>query len=265
MDRYRIVSGPKQLKNSNELIEKRRLIRPLLSPSDPADALASYYALWHDPRRTQLTVHMDAQGRADGFIVICQTGADLFRPLITLRAPSDSALGELAGSALVPHRAYQILFPVDYAPAVRQYLELSQESLDRVYRLDAARFQPIVNVLVQRVAGPDGSPRFQIESQGQVVAMSGTNWRSPAFAEVFVYVHPAGRGRGWGTSVVSACTASLLEERLQPVYIVEQGNEASVRIAEELGYVDTGARQVAGECRLRDPHDQPLGTASVPG
>ena len=37
----------------NELNEKRRLIRPLLAPGDPADALASYYALWHDPRRTR--------------------------------------------------------------------------------------------------------------------------------------------------------------------------------------------------------------------
>lgn len=83
------------------------------------------------------------------------------------------------------------------------------------------------------------------------MAMSGTNWRSPNFAEVFVYVHPRGRGRGWGRSVVSACTSALLEERLRPVYIVDEENEASIHIAEGLGYVDTGIREVSGEGRLR--------------
>ena len=88
-------------------------------------------------------------------------------------------------------------------------------------------------------------------SQGQIVAMSGTNWRSPEFAEVFVYVHPQGRGRGWGRSVVSACTALLLEERLRPLYIVDEGNDSSIRIAEALGYIDTGLREFVGEGQLK--------------
>jgi predicted GNAT family acetyltransferase len=82
------------------------------------------------------------------------------------------------------------------------------------------------------------------------VALSGTNWRSPAFAEVFVHVHPQGRDRGWGKSVVSACTAALLEDRVRPLYIVDQNNEASIAIAEGLGYVDTGVREFSGEGQL---------------
>ena len=62
-----------------EVNEKRRAIRHLLSPTDPADALGSYYALWHDPRRTRLTLHYSASEHADGFLAVCQTGADLFR------------------------------------------------------------------------------------------------------------------------------------------------------------------------------------------
>jgi predicted GNAT family acetyltransferase len=89
------------------------------------------------------------------------------------------------------------------------------------------------------------------------MAMSGTNWRSPAFAEVFVYVPPRGRGRGWGRSVVSACTAALLEERLRPLYTVEEGNEASAHIAQGLGYVDTGQREFVGEGRLKEGAGQP--------
>jgi predicted GNAT family acetyltransferase len=109
----------------------------------------------------------------------------------------------------------------------------------------------VVNVLVRRASSADGSERFQIESQGQLVAMAGTNWKSPKFAEVFVYVHPKGRGRGWGRSVVSACTTYLLEERLRPLYMVREGNQASVGLAEGLGYVDTGARELSGECQLK--------------
>lgn len=235
----------------NELNEKRRALRPLLSAHDPADALASYYALWHDPKRTQLAISLDAQGRADGFVVTCQTGADLFRPLVTLRAPDADAVGRLLREALVPNRAYQVIAPVTLASAVREHLDSQQSRLLSIYRLDPVRFQPIVNVLVQQVSGADGTPRFQIESQGQVVATSGTNWRSPTFAEVFVYVHPTGRHRGWGKSVVSACTASLREARLAPLYLAEKENEISVRIAEGLGYVDTGRREFVAEGRLK--------------
>jgi GNAT superfamily N-acetyltransferase len=234
-----------------ELNEKRRAIRPLLSPTDPAEAMTSYYALWHDPRRTQLTLHYDSHGRADGFVVVSQTGADLFRPLVTLHAPNESTTGYLLREALVPNRPYQVIVPVALASGVREQMEISRSTLNRVYLLDPTRFQPVINVLVQRIDNPEGNPRFQIESRGQLAAMSGTNWRSPSFAEVFVYVHPMGRGRGWGKSVVSACTTALLEERLRPLYVVEEGNDASMHIAQDLGYVDTGLRTFAGEGYLR--------------
>ena len=239
------------LQRIDEVNQQRRAIRHLLSPHDPADALTSYYALWHDPRRTQLTLHHNAKGRVDGFLTLSQTGADLFRPLVTLRAPNQSSVSTLVRSALVSERSYLMVVPVTLAPAVRQHLDVARSTLNHIYRLDPARFQPIVNVLVQQVSAADGTSRFQIESQGQVVAMSGTNWRSPTFAEVFVYVQPKGRGRGWGKSVVSACTAALLEDRLLPLYMMEESNESSVRIAEGLGYVDTGAREFAGEGQLK--------------
>lgn len=242
-----------ELRDLNLLNEKRRAIRPLLSPTDPGDAITSYYALWHDPRRTQLTVHYDGQGHADAFVVVSQTGADLFRPLITLRVPDEAVAAELLTAALAPNRTYQVITPARSAMLLHEVLNFSQSTLHRIYRLDPSRFQPVVNVLVQTVRNADGTPRFQIESGGQVVAMSGTNWRSPTFAEVFVYVHPAGRGRGWGTSVVSACTAALLEARVRPLYLVEEANEASIRIAEALGYEDTGSREFVAECQLKHP------------
>jgi hypothetical protein len=115
-----------ELKELQELNEKRRAIRPLLSPNDPADALASYYALWHDPRRTQLTLHQDAQGGVVGFIAVCQTGADLFRPLVTMRTRDEAAVPHLLQAALVPDRPYQIIVPVILASAVEPHLDLSR-------------------------------------------------------------------------------------------------------------------------------------------
>jgi hypothetical protein len=240
-----------QRKESDALAEKRRAIRSLLVSTDPADALTSYYALWHDPRRTQLTLHHDSSGRVDGFVAVCQTGFDLFRPLVTLRASEGSVVGEMLHTALVAGRPYQVVVPMMLASPVREQMDIATSKLTRTYSLDPSRFQPIINVLVQRADGPDGSMRFQIESQGQVVAMAGTNWRSPTFAEVFVYVHPRGRGRGWGRSVVSSCTAALLEERLRPLYLVEDEKEASIRIAEALGYADTSHTEFIGEGLLR--------------
>jgi L-amino acid N-acyltransferase YncA len=240
-----------ELKELDELNERRREIRPLLSPVEPLEAVISYYALWHDPRRTELFIHRDSRHCVDGFLTVSQTGVDLFRPLVTLFAQDSRAVGELLHNALTPERPYRLVVPLDLASEVREHLEFSRSSTNRIYRLDPSRFQAVVNVLVQRAVSADGSARYQIESQGQLVAMSGTNWRSPAFAEVFVYVHPKGRGRGWGKSVVSACTAGLLEERLRPLYMVREGNQASITLAEGLGYVDTGARELAGECQLK--------------
>ena len=234
-----------------QLNHKRRAIRLLLSSSEPADALASYYALWHDPHRTYLHVHYSAAHKADGFITVSQTGADLFRPLVTLRASSRAVAAELLHAALTPQRPYHIIVPLKLASVIRDHLVLQESALNHIYTLDAMRYQPVINVLVQRVTSPEGGVRFQIESQGRIAALSGTNWRSPSFGEVFVYVHPDSRGRGWGKSVVSACTTALLEERVRPLYIVEEGNEASIHIAQSLGYIDTGLREFAAEGQLR--------------
>ena len=60
--------------------QTRTLVAGLLS-TQPADALASYFALEHDSRRTRLFVRNDARGRATAFVAVCQTGIDLFAPL----------------------------------------------------------------------------------------------------------------------------------------------------------------------------------------
>ncbi len=225
------------------LTEQRRAIRLLLSPTDPADALTAHYALYHDARRTHLTLHRTETGEVDGFLAECVTGFDLFRPLIVTRAHSETILPWLLDQSLRPGRAYYFVVPLSFASALGRHLDIWQPITVHIYRLHVPRFVPIINVLVVQNAEANNAPRFEIRAGDQVMAAAGINWRSPHFAEVYVRTEPEARRRGWGQSVLSACTAALLQEGLTPLYMVEKDNLASIRLAESLGYRDTGARQ----------------------
>jgi GNAT superfamily N-acetyltransferase len=224
----------------------RQLIAPLLRRRDPADALAVYYALHHSELRTKLTVHRDKRGAADGFVAVCQTGYDLFQPLAVMRAQTIEIAAWLLRAALAPTRLYNIVFPPVLGPAIVAHLDARAAAVHIILEARRADFQPVLNVLVTSSRGPDGGTRFAIRAaDGAVVAESGANWRTSEFAEVFVRVEPAARGRGLGRSVVSACTAHLLESALRPLYIVDENNAESAAIAQSLGYADTGARESA--------------------
>lgn len=238
-----------------DLDVQRAALRRLLAPSDSEDALTAYYALYHDPRRTQLTLHRTPSGDAAGFVAVCQTGRDLFRPLVVIRAPNDDAVGDLLRRALIPRRPYYLIAPLDLAKALELFLEVTEPTVNRIYRVDSARFHRAqtaeINVLLQETRGPDGQPRWEIRSGDKVVAAAGTNWRSPFCAEVYVYTEPEFQRRGWGRAVIRAATAGLLREGLLPLYMVEEANVASILLAEAAGYTDTGRREVAGEAYLR--------------
>jgi predicted GNAT family acetyltransferase len=99
---------------------------------------------------------------------------------------------------------------------------------------------------VQPARAPDGSPRFVIRSRGEIASEAGVNWRSPHFAELFVRTEPWARGRGWGKAVVASCAMTLIESGVQPLYMVDKANTASRRLAEAVGFVDTGSHEFAG-------------------
>lgn len=234
-------------------LESLRLkVRPLLHFAAPGDALYVYYAFYHDPRRTRLHVHEDVNGHADGFIAVCQTGQRLFQPTVVLRTPSAEVAVELLRQALVLGRPYYLITTPDLWDAVVEVVDIEQPETNHIYRLDLVRFQPFINVLVVAEQGLGGLPRFVIRSQGEIVAEAGLNWASPHFAEVFVRTTPAAQGRGWGRAVLTACTTWVVRSARQPLYIVNEANGPSLALAERVGYVDSGAREFAGEgvCRL---------------
>lgn len=225
------------------------MLQPLLNDRSPADALAAYYAFYHAPERTELFAHHPAEGaRADGFLVRARTGLDLFRPLVTFRADSAATAQALFQDGLPPRRPVYLVAPESLGDWAAKYLTLTDMELHRIYRFDPDRYKPEINVLLVSSQGPDGMPRFEIRSAGNTAgAVAGVNWQSDRFAEVYVHTEPAVRGRGWGKTVVSALARQLLQTGRAPLYVVAQANEYSIRLAEAVGFIDTGYRELVAQ------------------
>ncbi len=226
----------------------RASLRHLVDEQSPGDALAAYYALHHPAHRAELFVHTEgALERADGFLVRAQTGMDLFRPLVTFRAQSEMAARALFQTGLPAGRPTYLTIPAALAGWANKYLVVTDAELHHIYQLDPRRFQPVINVLAVTSTGADGTSRCEIRSGESVGAAAGVNWQSPRFAEVFVYTDPAARGRGWGRSVVASVVESLLKAGRRPLYVVAESNAASIRLAEAVGFLDTGLREFVGQ------------------
>ena len=238
--------------SSPPLSAQRDLVRPLLDERSPADALAVYYALYHDSARSAVFSHFDPArpDRSDGFLVRAQTGQDLFRPLITFRARSSDAALDLLRRGLYPGRPFYVTVPMDLAGYVNQCLTVAGPATYRIYRLDREAYDPIVNIFVTSERGQDGWPRYEIRQADRVLASAGVNWRSPRFAELYVYVDGTVRGRGYGKSVVNRAAGDLLQAGVTPLYVVAEDNTASIRTAQAAGFVDTGLREYVCEAAL---------------
>jgi hypothetical protein len=230
---------------------ERLKIRSLISLSAPADALYAYYAFYHDPKRTELTVHEDAEGRGDGFVAVCQTGQRLFQPTVALRTPKPGVAVELLRKALTPGRPYYLITTLDLQEAATEVVEMAEVEINRVYEIDLSRFQYEVNVLVVAEEGIEDRPRFLIRAQGETVAEAGVTWLSTHFAEVYVHATPPARERGFGQSVLAACTRWVIRSGRHPLAIVDAQDDATTALVEAVGYADTGARELAGDVICR--------------
>lgn len=228
------------------LSQQRTSIQSLVDTTSPADASTAYYALYHDQSRSNLFIHTDAQHKAIGFVGRFQTGLDLFRPVICMRCWQAEVAADLLADALIVGRPYILFSNLNQLPFVGGSLQITNERILSIYALDPARFKPIINVMVVQKTAPDGTPRAEINSNG-LKAAAGVNWQSPGFAEIYVHTEGEARQRGWGTSVVAACTERILRSGRVPIYLVEPNNEPSVKLASSLGYIDTGARQVLAD------------------
>ena len=251
----------------SELQAQRRAIRHLLKENDAIDAMAAYYAFYHPAEKTTLIVapegiEANSAAHADGYVALSRTGIDLFRPLVTMRLPIDRDPGaaeesaDLLERALAPGQPVILNIPVRYRPLIDALFDVQSEEPLRLYALEPAHFEPIVNVLVVRSTGPGGLPRFSIRSNQnggeEVVASASLNWQSPHYAEIAVSTRPQYRRQGWGRSGVAALSGYLIENGRAPLYVVSEENSASAHLAESVGFTDTGAREYLLQASLKE-------------
>ncbi len=226
--------------------DQRQIIRHLLDDSSVTDAPTAYYALYHEPARSSLVTRVNPDGQPAGFVGRFQTGHDLFRPLVTLHCRTPETAADLMADLLTPGRPYLLFANLNQLAHLGGSFQIAVQRFLHIYYLDSTHFQPKVNVMVVEKTIPDGLPRFEIRSGG-LQATAGVNWLSPGFAEIYVHTEPLARQRGWGRSVVAACAEHILRNGRLPLYLVETDNEASIQLAQSLGFVDSGARQVYAE------------------
>lgn len=249
-----------------DLKARRLAIRHLLRESNAADAMAAYYAFHHPDEKTTLVVspedvEANPIAHADGYVVLSRTGMDLFRPLVTMRLPIDrdpsatQASADLIGRALAPGQPVILSIPIRYRPLIDALFDIQSEERLRLFTLDPARFEPVINVLVIRSDGPSGLPRFTIRSsqtgEEEVVASASLNWQSPSFAEIAVNTRLQYRRQGWGRSVVAALSGYLIDSGRIPIYVVSDENNASAQLAESIGFADTGEREYLLQATLK--------------
>lgn len=235
-----------------EAYTQLRIDAAQLLTNNPVDALTSYFALEHDPKRVKLFLRTAVSGRSLAFVAVCQTGLDLFRPLVVMRGDDSSALRDALKEAIAPGRQYLLNAPPSLQPDITALCSLSGESINAIYTLAAADHKPVVNIMVQTSSTPDGMLRASVPARdGGNAAEAGTSWISSRYGEVFVQVAEAVRRRGLGKSVVSAVCTPLLQRNRTPLYITRTDNIASRRLAERLGFYDTGAFELSGALTLR--------------
>lgn len=237
------------------LTQQRRAIYHLLDETNPADGMAAYFVFHHPDNRTILRPYPYAAIRAQGYVALSRTGMDLFRPFVTLRLP----IHDMQTSTNIIYEAIDVgtavilNAPARYGPLLHALFEIHSEEQLSLFRLRPSHFTPIINVLVTQDTAPNGLPRFLIRDRdNDVVGASATlNWQSPKYAEIGVTTQPGYRRRGWGRSVVSSMANYLLENGRTPLYVVAQNNEASIQLAESVGFTDSGIREIMIQAVLK--------------
>jgi hypothetical protein len=241
------------------LSASRQAIRHLLNERSPLDGIASYFAFHHPEDRTQIVLY-PADGRVTtGYVAISRTGMDLFRPFVTLRLPPDDINGgvELIYSSLPPGTAVIINALPGDAPLLQALFDIQSEETIQVLDLNESQFEPIINVLVTETASNNAYPRFVIRSTStgsdEIAASAGINWQTDYFAEISVNTNPRHRRQGFGRSVVAAAVNYVLANGRTPLYAVTDNNQASLQLAQSIGFSDKGFRHTILQGSLKSP------------
>lgn len=194
------------------------------------------YALEHDARRVRLFVE-PAAGPPRAFAAVCQTGLDLFRPLIVMRGEGESvATGP--GPGVGPGRPYLFSAPMAARDDILAVATVGSAQAHAVFVLEAGALTPVMNVLTIVSRTPDGQIRAVIRGRdGDAVAEAGTSWLGKGYAEVYVRVREGARGRGLGNlGPVSAVCVEAQALGRAPIFVTAQDNASAQSLARRLGF-----------------------------
>jgi len=237
---------------SIELIprEERQKLRNLVDIHSTSDAMAAYYGLEHPDERVSIFGYYPNGKVLSGFMAIASTGLDLFKPLLIPFTATDEAIRTLIAGALDPGRPYLIYLPIEQSESLLDIADVEPIAVLNLLRLDSKRFQPVINVLVQKSEGMGGSPRFEIQSRGEGHAASGINWMSSQSAEIYVESDSSGYRRGFTKSVLAALIQDLLKERVRILFRVADDDYSAFEDAFDLGFSPTNVRTLFAHIRL---------------
>jgi hypothetical protein len=227
--------------------EDRALLEPLLNQRSASDAIITYYALKHPARKVNLFAALGSGGVPTSFLVMAQTGMDLFRPLVIPFVASSEALNQLMDIAIAPDRPFILQMPLEQKDWLDSSFELSHTRTAELLRLDPGVFEPILNVLVLEVNTPDDYSRYEIRSTSGAHAASGVNWVGDEFAEVYVEFDKEAIERKFAVSVLSAMSNKLLEQKHIPLFLREDEGGVTYHSLESVGFRSTGFRLIMAD------------------
>lgn len=227
--------------------DKRESISRLIDLRSVADAMPAYYALEHPSDRTEILGYYASPETLSGFLIVAQTGFDLFRPIIVPFVANAEALSGLLDNALKPNRSYLMYIPVDQQEYLGDRFRHTPLQVTNLLRLDSRAFTPILNVMVMRSETGSGLPRFEIRSSVQGFAAAGINWMSSSAAEMYVEADESGRRRGFTKSVLAALIEHLLNKNRTVLFRVADDDYDSFEDAFDLGFKPTGIRSLLTE------------------
>jgi len=230
--------------------EERGKLQNLVDIRSTSDAMAAYYGLEHPSERVSIYGYYPNGQVLSGFMTVASTGLDLFRPLIIPFTAKDEALRTLVAAALDPGRPYLIYLPIEQSESLIDLADIEPIALTNLLRLDTKRFEPVINVLVQKNEGLGGSPRFEIQSRGEGHAASGINWRSSQSVEIYVESDSSGYRRGFTKSVLAALIQDLLKEKIRILFRVADDDYSAFEDAFDLGFSPTNVRTLFAQIRL---------------
>lgn len=229
--------------------EDRARLNRLLDTRSAADAMAAYYALQYPTGRVTILGAFSGERDPRAFLIIAQTGLDLFRPLVVPFVAKKAFLMDLLAAGLGDGRPVLLYLPVEQQEWVRDLVELNDERVTELLRLDPLAFEPIINLFVVSVETPTGWPRYEIRSGKVIHAASGLNWKGEHFAEVYVQAEGPALARGFVKSVLASIAGKLLGEKLTALLRVDEEDRFTRAEALSIGFRPTGVRTLIAQAR----------------